>query len=377
MSDEILAEPDAVAGARHPRHTPVLYGQEQAESALLQAFNGGRLHNGWLIVGPRGVGKATLAWRIARFLLSQPGAGSSGMFEDTRPPAPSLDISPDTPLAHRIAALSEPRLFLCRRPWDAKTGRLKSAITVDEVRKLKNFFNLSAADGGRRVVIIDAADEMNNAAANALLKILEEPPDGATLLLVSHAPMRLLPTIRSRCRTLKCASLSAGNLARALDAAGFEAGENTAHLGVLASGSVGEAIRILSGGGLGIYADLLGLLTSAPRMARPAMIALAESCTGKLNEARYDLVLRLLGILLQRLAITGTQGPASTEAAPDEGKTLARLSPSQNSARAWAELSQTLAARSAHARAVNLDPASVILDMLLKIDQMAGSFKAA
>jgi DNA polymerase-3 subunit delta' len=178
------ARPDRLDGAPHPRETARLIGQDVAETAFLDAFRQGRLHHGWLLTGPKGVGKATLAWRIARFLLATPE--DDGMFAP--PPPDSLDIPPDHPVARRLRALAEPRLYLLRRGPNDKETALSQFITVDEVRKMKSFFALSAADGGRRVAIVDAADEMNSAAANALLKLLEEPPAGATFLLVSAPP---------------------------------------------------------------------------------------------------------------------------------------------------------------------------------------------
>ncbi len=373
--DADIPEPDALDGAPHPRHTGALFGQQQAERAFLEAHTGGRLHHAWMLTGPRGVGKATLAWRIARFLLTLPD-DEGGLFAPPAPPE-SLDTDPDHPVIRRMAALAEPRLFLCRRPWDDKARRLKQAITVDEVRRLKSFFALSAADGGRRVAIIDAADEMNNAAANALLKILEEPPARVTLLLVAHQPMRLLPTIRSRCRTLTCAPLSPDDLARAMSAAGFAPEGDVSALGALAGGSAGAAIRLMAGDGVGLYAALLDMLAARPRADRPAMIRLAESCTGKGNEARYDLVLRLIDILLHRLALTGASGAPTPAVTGGEGEILSRLSPDLPAARRWAETAALLADRSSHGRAVNLDPAAVILDMLLKIDQTAAPLRAA
>lgn len=377
MSQDEIPEPDRIEGAPHPRHVPQLYGQQAAERDFLAAYGSGRMHHGWLITGPRGVGKATLAWKIARFLLSGPAA-DGGMF-DIAPPD-TLDTPADTPLARRMAALAEPRLMLVRRPWDSKASpsRLKRDITVDEIRKLNGFFNLSATDGGHRVVIIDAADEMNPNAANALLKILEEPPANSTLLLISHRPMRLLPTIRSRCRVLKCRGLGPEDLALALAAAGFDdISARPEHLAALAAGSVGEAVRILTEQGQEHYQTLLTLIADSPQMDRIRASQLAERCSGAAGQARYDLVLRLIEFLLHRLALKGAGNRPMAEAADDEAAILGRFSQDDAAARDWAALAETLTRRSQHARAVNLDPAAVILDMLLKINQMAGRRRAA
>ena len=254
---EDLPEADRAEGAPHPRETLALFGHDAAEAAFLDAFTSGRMHHAWLITGPKGIGKATLAWRIARFLLATPMEAADALF--AAPPPETLDISPDHPVAHRIHALSEPGLFLLRRPWDRDRKRLKTAITVDEVRKLTDFFGLSAGGNGRRVVIVDAAEEMNQNAANALLKMLEEPPQNAVLLLVSHRPSRLLPTIRSRCRTLPLAPLPPDAMASALHQAGIEA-DDSAALAELAAGSVGEAVALIGQEGLTLYAEIMALV---------------------------------------------------------------------------------------------------------------------
>ncbi len=366
-----IPEPDALPGAPHPRMAERVFGQERAEAAFLTAYTSGRLHHAWLITGPRGVGKATLAWRIARFLLAEP-AQDGGLFG--APPTPeTLDSDPEHPAVRRARALSEPRLFLLRRGWDDKAKRLRSEITVDETRKLHGFFGLSAPDGGRRVVIVDAADEMNISAANAILKLLEEPPANAVLLLVCHRPARLLPTIRSRCRELRCRPLGPEDLSRALLQAGADPGDADAGLAELASGSAGAALSLIESDGAALYREIIELVATAPALDRPRAIKLADAAAGRGAEARRDLTLHLLELHLARLARTGAGAGPLAEATPDEAAHLARLSPDPVAGRRWAALQQELSDRAGHGLAVNLDPSSLILDMVLSINETAAA----
>lgn len=368
MSDD-LPEPDRIEGAPHPRETGELFGQDQAQQSFLDAYNSGRLHSGWLITGPRGVGKATLAWKIANFLLAEPS--DDGLF-GAPPPPTSLNIDPEDPNAKLVQSGAHPRLFVVRRPVDEKTERLKTEITVDTVRGMKGFFQMSAADGGRRVVIIDSADEMNRSAANAVLKELEEPPALTTLLLISHQPSRLLPTIRSRCRELRCPALGPDDLSKALEQAGMATDAPEA-LSVLSGGSAGDAIRLLSHDGLSLYSELIEALSGLPSMDRQRAIKLAESCAGRGSETRFGLTLDLLDQFLSRLASTGIRGEPNAQGAAGEARLLARLSPHNHAAREWAKAAQTLGASARRAKSVNLDPASLILDMLFKIETVAQS----
>ena len=228
----------------------------------------GRMHHGWLITGPRGVGKATLAWRIARFLLATPEADEGGLFGDAPPAPETLDIATDHPVARRLLAGSDPGLFHITRTPNEKTGRMRDMIVADDVRRLNQFLQLSATDGGRRVVILDCADEMNVQAANALLKMLEEPPARTILLLISHQPSRLLPTIRSRCRELRLSPLAASDMADALAQADIDAPEDAAALAELSGGSVGEAVRLINLGGLTLYAELVAIIGTLPQLDR-------------------------------------------------------------------------------------------------------------
>ena len=355
---EPIPEPDRAPGAPHPRETLTLHGQSAAEAAFLQAWRAGRLHHAWLLRGARGVGKATLAYRIARALLAQDAAPQT------------LALAGDHPVARRVAAQSEARLKTLRRPWDAKAKRLRAMITVDEVRGLRPFFGLSAADGGWRVAVVDAADEMNPAAANALLKMLEEPPERAMLLLVAQAPGRLLPTIRSRCRTLDLAPLAPDDLARALADAGAGAPPDAGPLAALSGGAPGAALRLADQDAPALYARMAGLLAQAPGMDRGALIALADQAAGRDAQARYAMLLDLTVTLLQRLARAGA-GAGGPPAAPAEPKLAARLAPDAARARLWAEAAAETQTRAARALLVNLDPAHTVLDIWLRLDAVA------
>jgi DNA polymerase III subunit delta' len=353
-------EPDRHPSAPHPRETAALHGQEAAERAFLAAEATGRLHHAWLVTGPRGVGKATLAWRIARRLI----AGERGA---------TLDMAPDRPVFRQLAALASPQLFLARRPWDDKAERLRTAITVDEIRGLKGFFQLAAADGGRRVAIVDAADELNAAAANALLKVLEEPPPRAVLLLVCHRPAALLPTIRSRCRELRLTPLAPEPLARALAPAGAAAPADD-RLAILAGGSVAAALDLIEGGGLELYAEIVEILRQSP-LDRRRLAALADAASGRAAAARYGLTLELAQLALGRLA-RAASGAASAPFSAAEAELFARIGATPAQGRLWASLLPRLTDRAAHARAVNLDPAQVILDTFLQIDAAAAEARA-
>jgi DNA polymerase-3 subunit delta' len=358
MSTEALPEPDRADGAPHPRETVHLFGQAAAEAAFLDAHATSRLHHAWNLIGPRGVGKATLAWRAARFLLAHQEAQEDALF-GAPPPPESLDVSPDHPVARRILAMSEPGLFVLRRGPNDKGDRLAQEIRVAQVRKMGNFFTLSAADGGRRVVIVDAADDLNVQAANALLKMLEEPPARTVMLLVAHQPSRLLPTIRSRCRMLRLGPLDAGDMTRALDQAGIKPEGDPAALTALSAGSVGAAVRLVT----------LGL----PGLDRARALRLADGVAQRGAETRRELLFSLLDLFLARLARTGATGtPPATEAVPGEAALLARLAPDAARARLWAQVSQEVGARARHGLAVNLDPASLVLDTVFRMKQTAG-----
>jgi DNA polymerase-3 subunit delta' len=370
MSDDALPEADRLDGAPHPRETAALFGQSVAEAAFLSALNSGRLPHAWLLTGPRGVGKATFAWRAARYLIATPPETGDALFAP--PPAESLDIDAGHPVSRRIRALSEPDLLLLRRAWDHDRKRLKAQLTVDEVRGLKGFFALSS-DGGRRVVIVDCADEMNPSAANALLKELEEPPKNTVMFLISHQPSGLLPTIRSRCRMLRFEPLSSPDLLAALTQAELTLpGDASAEaIAALADGSVGAAVQLVEQDGPALYRDLVLLMSGLPGMDRTSALKLSDAAGARGAETRFDLTLALLDRLLARLARRGATGQTPPTILTGEDAQLDRLAPDPAAGRAWAELAADLTARARRGKAVNLDPAALIFDMLLDLDRTA------
>src|SRR5476649_1397977 len=196
-----------------PRETSALFGHAAAEHALLESYQSGLIPHAWLIGGPPGIGKATLAYRLARFVLAHPDPKSPAVQQ-----AKSLAVDPDNPVARRVAAQAQGDLMVLERTINEQTGKLYTVIRVDDVRRSVPFFGSTAGEGGWRIAIVDAVDDLQREGANALLKVLEEPPARTLLLLISHAPGRELPTIRSRCRRLLLRPLAADDVVRAVAA---------------------------------------------------------------------------------------------------------------------------------------------------------------
>lgn len=275
MSDE---RPGLLDGAIWPPENPKLFGHEDAEAFLAQSYRSGKGHHALLIEGPSGIGKATLAFRFANHVLSHSDPATA--------PEVMADPDPNSAVSRQIASGASHNLLYLARPVDEKTGKIKSAITVDEVRRAGRFFSQTSGTGNWRIVIIDPADDMNRSAANAILKILEEPPKRALFLLISHAPGKLLPTIRSRCLPLKLAPLGDEALGRALANLGIDAGDR--NLLATANGSVGEALKLVNYGGGEIIAAYNEVLTSQGASARKAMHRLADAISGKDSDTIFE-----------------------------------------------------------------------------------------
>ncbi|PVB62778.1 DNA polymerase III subunit delta' [Labrenzia sp. 011] len=270
----VRPEVDVLPGFPPPHERTRLIGHEATEQALLDAYRSVRLHHAWILGGPKGIGKATLAFRFARFVISHPDRFGADVAA-----ARDLSVPEDHPVARQLAAGGHPNILHLRRPWDDKSKRFKSDLPVDEIRRTVSFFGTTASAKAWRICIVDAADDLNISSANALLKILEEPPERCLFLVLSHAPGRLLPTIRSRCRRLDLAPLGSNEIAeglRELAADSIPADDDLREIAQTADGSLRAAISLLSGDGLAIAKNLKKLAESGAQPDLAAVHALAD-----------------------------------------------------------------------------------------------------
>jgi DNA polymerase-3 subunit delta' len=355
-------------GPAAPRANPLLLGHEAAERRLADAFAGGRLAHAWLIAGPRGIGKATLAYRFARFVLAGGGAGDGGLF--AAGPAPDLAVDPADPVFRHVASGGHPDLLTVERGYDEKQERRRSEIAVDDIRSVGGFLRLTPAAGGWRVVVVDSADEMSRNAANALLKLLEEPPSRALLLLVCHAPGQLLPTIRSRCRRLDLSPLPQPALAALLRRYRPSlADADAAFLGRLAEGSIGRALALAEEGGAELHGALAALLIAMPKPDLAALHALGDRVARKGGETLFRTLAELLLDWLARLIRLGS-GAAPAELSPGETAAMRRLL-AASSLDQWLALWEKTARLVAQTDSVYLDRKLVWLTILLDIEALA------
>lgn len=328
---------DTLPDIPEPAETTALVGHAALGDELAAAYRAGKLHHGLLFAGPRGIGKATLAFRLANHLLTYPEA----------PGAPPTLAAPNpaSPVFRMVASGSHPGVLHLTRPFDDKRKVFRTGITVDEIRRVARFLSMSSHDGGWRIVIVDPADDLNRAAANALLKNLEEPPRRTLFVLIAHQPGRLLPTIRSRCRLVRFQPLGADDLAAVLAAAGDGSDAAGGDVASRARGSAREAFLLTRYGGLEI-ADAMEEAVRAGRFDPVRAYRVADAVTGRDRAVQFaifnDRLLDLLG------------GAAADAAGRGDGRTAAML------AQAW----QDAEAAIAESEAYNLDRREHVVSLL-------------
>ena len=324
-----------------PRENALLIGHAQPEAELSAALTSGRMHHAWLITGPEGVGKATLAFRFARRLLAGP--------------APALDLAPTDPVFRRVATGSHADLLTIEREFDEKRQRMRGEIVVDDTRVISAFLRLTPAEGGWRVVVIDGAEHMNRNAANAVLKMLEEPPPQAVILLTCAAPGRLLPTIRSRCRRLALPPLAEADMHHVLatylpemDAA------DRSRLCAIAAGSPGRALLLAQERGL-LLANLAGeVLAALPGLPALRAFEIAEKLGGRAQDD-FTPFMTLLRDGLAEIVRRAARGQAER---------LLTLRPLAE----WAELWQSLTRIQDETERLNLDRRQALLSSIAMLN---------
>ncbi|NTJ42366.1 DNA polymerase III subunit delta' [Agrobacterium larrymoorei] len=331
--------PGVLDGAIPPQENTRLFGHDDAEQFLAQSYRSGKGHHAILIEGPEGIGKATLAFRFANHVLSHP--------EPALAPDTIADPDPASIVSRQILSGASHNLLHLARPVDEKTGRTKSAITVDEVRRAGHFFSQTSGTGNWRIVIIDPADDLNRNAANAILKILEEPPKRAMFLVLSHAPGKLLPTIRSRCMPLRLLPLQNADMEQALNNLGLNlTGEKRDILLDASKGSVAQALKLVNYGGSDIVDVFNAVMSAEGPSARKQMHKLADVLAQKDGDI-------ILSFFMEH----------ATEELMHRAKAAA-LSGDLNGAERQARLSSSLLERITIAQAYNLDKKQMVLSIL-------------
>ncbi|HAX92153.1 MAG TPA: DNA polymerase III subunit delta' [Rhodospirillaceae bacterium] len=335
-----------------PHQTLAVIGHDDAKRQLAEAFDSGRMHHAWLLTGAEGIGKTSLAYLVAHMILS----GGENRFDR---------LNPEHPAARLIAAQAHPDLFVLRCPVDEKTGAVKDTIPVDEARKLAPFLSMTASQGAGRVAIIDEAHKLNRHGQNAILKMIEEPPTGATILLTATTVGGLLPTIRSRCRVLPMQTLSDSQLEVVLARLGVEVpeGADKARFFMAAAGSVGRALKLIEADALPLFDELLSILAAMPMLDLLRVQKLADQIGKKADADSFQVVTGLLIDTLRQSIRVAALGQADPTGLASKIGGRARL---DKALELWESTGQTFAV----AEGGNLDKKLVFINALSTISRM-------
>ncbi len=339
----------------HPRDTEELFGQSAAEETFLRAFNAGTLHHAWLLTGERGIGKATFAYRAARFLLSREAAGPE--------PARTLAVPASHRAARQISAGAHPSLYVLGETPGAAAS--SASIGVEEVRKLRAFLSLTSP-GGWRAMIVDPANDLTMASANALLKAIEEPPARTVFFLIGHGAATVMPTIRSRCvklalRPLKRADFSDAVLT-ACKAGALETPDTQAleKLHAISAGSPGRALEFIAGGLLPLAQTLDKIVASLPRTDYGLVHSLIQSASGARNAQAFG---KLCDLIEERIESLARDATAGTPDAAEAG--------------AWAQAWQSFRQRRGELEVLNLDKGAFLMSAFSDMEHIVRKLNSA
>lgn len=350
-----MAEPsatpvfDAVDGWPLPEAQTEWLGAPDAERRLAAAYAGKRMHHAWIFGGAKGIGKATLAFRFARWILANPDPAGAV--------AETLALPEDHRVARQVAAGAHPNLLVLRRPWDETGKRFRTELTVGEVRRIQRFFGSTAGEAGWRICIIDSADDLNASAENALLKMLEEPPERGLFLLVANRPGQLLPTTRSRCGRLNLKPLDTAAVRKALLARQPTLAEEEAEIAArLSGGSLRRAIAALETDSVGVYRSFGEITATLPEIDYGKVHDFADSVAVRGRDADFDGFVHIVEDWLDR-RIRGVEEPSAALPPAVAGASLA----------SWAGVWENLRESSLQAEALNLDRRQVVLQVFMAL----------
>lgn len=283
-----------------PHNNSFLLGHEEQEKVFLDAFLSGKMHHAWILHGPEGIGKTTFAYKIARFLISNIGEQDGGFLNE---PVTSLDLSETHPTFKLVSSKACPDLLVVEREFDEKKGKYKKEIIVEDTRKINEFMHKTSSGGNYRVVIVDGADKMNRNSQNAILKILEEPPAKTIIILTANNIGSFLPTIKSRCRSLKLEPLSQENISELLSRfCETITDEEKSKISLLCEGSIGKAMQIYDQDGLQVYEDLLALLSK--NIDSKQLHKFCEEYGNSKNDEQYQILTTMLKNFLSKKIIS-------------------------------------------------------------------------
>ena len=350
--DTDAAVPD-IDGDDAPRLTRALTGHGQSQAEFLSALQGNRLPHAWLLSGPKGIGKASFAYLVARAVL---GHAQPQQIK-------ALSPAEDNPTARLIEDSVHPDLYVLKRSYNEKTGKFRNDISVEETVLMKRAFELSASRGGWRVAIIDSIDEMNKNSVNALLKLIEEPPEKCLFLIISHHPGRVLDTIRSRCRRLSFNALSEAELQHIIgDKLDAIDPNEAAAAAFLADGSVGQALALAEHGGFDLYRDMIGVLETLPQLDVERLHGLAGRFGARAAPETFPLFCHLLSAWLHRIARCAATGAPYQPVFEGEAALAARLIGGELPLEPLVTLWENTQADMRRVDALNLDKKQTVLD---------------
>ena len=349
---ETIEELPDIDGDNPPRLTRILTGHAKPQADFLAALNGGRMPHAWLLTGPKGVGKASFAYLAARLVLS--GGSATAM-------SPALE-SDD---AHLVEEGAHPDLFVLKRDYNPKTQKFRGDIPAEAARDLRQSFNLSAGRGGWRVAIIDSIDELNRYGVNALLKLIEEPPEKCLFLVICHNPGRLLDTIRSRCRMLSFNALDESDLQSIVHGRleGSDPNEVAASA-FLAQGSAGYALMLSEEGGFDLYREMIGVLETAPQLDVEKLHGLAGRFGARAAPEQFAIFCFLLSGWLHRYVRFASTGAGFQPVFEGEEALVNRLLGDGLGVEPFVALWEKVEQDSRAVEALNLDKKQAVLEWM-------------